>query len=205
MKRRSKKSGAPEAFPPTLELWEATPEDSEIRFTLRHLVLMEISGMARRWHALLGIDRARPGQSSIEVVVDAGSIDTGSPERDAQLRSSEFLSVETFPEIRFRSTEVRPDGEGGFVMVGGLTVRDVTREIVLVGEREELGSDSDATLVFTARAMVDRQELRLHWNQDLDRGGVVVGDKVDVQIRLRARPFVKGAKARPRPSLPARK
>ena len=179
-----------------LELWEMSPRESEIKFTLRHLVLMEIKGVIRRWDAILGIDRQHPGRSAAEVVVDAASIETGIAERDGHIRSSEFLSVEAFPEIRFRSTEVRPDGEGGFVMVGGLTVRDVTREIVLVGEHIKDGRDPDEALMFTARAMIDRQELRLHWNQDLARGGVVVGDKVDLEIRLVVRPFTEGARAK---------
>lgn len=174
-----------------VELWEAGPPGSEIRFTLQHLVLLEITGVARRWHAVMGIDRDHPERSAIEVVIDAASIDTGSPERDEHLRSAEFLDVENFPEIRFQSTEVRTDTDGGFVVVGELEVKDVTREVVLAGVYEG-DAGPNARLVFIARTMVDRQEMRLHWNQDLDHGGIVVGDKVDLDIRLAAKPFTEG-------------
>jgi polyisoprenoid-binding protein YceI len=170
------------------ETWAAEPPDSEIRFSVRHLVLMQIAGVVRRWYATLEIDRERPDQSVVEVVLDAGSLETGDSERDAHIRSAEFLDAKRFPEIRFRSTEIRPlDGTERFVVVGDLTVRDVTREIVLIAEQPPAADMPEAPLDFTAHALVDRQELRLHWNQDLDKGGVVVGDEIDLQIRVKAR------------------
>jgi polyisoprenoid-binding protein YceI len=176
-----------------VELWEASPPESEIRFTLQHLVLSEITGIARRWQAVIGIDRSRPERSAVEVVIAADSVETGSPARDEQLHSAEFLDVDNFPEIRFQSTEVRSDSDGGFVIVGDLQVKDVTREVVLAGAYE--GEGPNARLVFTARTMVDRQEMRLHWNQDLDHGGVVVGDKVALEIRLAAKRFEEGLRS----------
>ena len=183
---------------PTVELWEASPPQSEIRFTMRHIVLLEIAGVVRRWHAVLGIDRDRPERSAVEVVIDAGSLETASRERDDHLRSAEFLDVASFPEIRFQSTEVRPSTDGDFVVVGDLKVKDVIREVVLAGRRERAGGP-DGELVITARTTVDRQDVHLHWNQDLARGGVVVGDLVGLEIRMRARPFQEGPRAAAEP------
>jgi polyisoprenoid-binding protein YceI len=149
---------------------------------------MQITGVVRRWHATLEIDRAQPGRSFVEVVLDAGSLETGNVERDALVRSAEFLDAARFPEIRFRSTEIRQlDGADRFVVVGDLTVRDLTREVVLIAERPASAEVPDAPLDFTANGLVDRQELRLHWNQDLDRGGVVVGDEIELAIRVKAK------------------
>jgi polyisoprenoid-binding protein YceI len=124
------------------------------------------------------------------VVVDAGSLETGTVERDNQIRSPEFLDIRVFPEIGFRSREIRPgNGEGRFVIVGDLTIRDVTREVTVIAERQgpTPPPTGEPKLVFVAHATVDRQDFGLHWNQDLDHGGIVAGDKVDLQIRIDAR------------------
>jgi polyisoprenoid-binding protein YceI len=173
----------------TIELWHAGPPESEIRFALRHLVMAEIAGRATRWSATLTFDFEQPSLSSVEVVIDAASLDTGATERDNHVRSAEFLDVFDFPQIRFESREVRPVGPGRYEVAGDLTIRDVTRTVTLeVEERtpREPGAIAEP-LVFTAQATIDRQAFGLHWNQDLDVGGVVVGDKIDLRIALEAR------------------
>ena len=176
--------------------WQAGPPQSEITFTLRHLVFTEIAGRVGRWHASLRLDYTEPTRSSVDVVVDAGSLETGAVERDNHVRSNEFLDIRSFPEIRFRSRQVRRgDGEGRFLVTGDLTIRDVTREVTLLVESPHGGGrpERGSTLAFTAHATVDRQEFGLRWNQDLDRGGVIAGDKVDLQIRIEARKAAKRA------------
>jgi polyisoprenoid-binding protein YceI len=180
-------------------VWYAEPPDSEIGFSLRHLVLTEISGRVGRWRADIEVDYADPTRTFIEVVVDAASFETGAVERDNHIRSLEFLDVRSFPEIRFRSTEVRPgDRDGQFVIVGDLTIRHVTRKLTVFAERQGAAAAARETssLVFSAHASVNRQDFGLRWNVDLDRGGVVVGDKVDVQIHIDARPAVRRPQAR---------
>ena len=176
---------------PAGELWRAGPPDSEMRFSVRHLVLTEISGLVRRWRATLDVDFDQPTRSRIDVVVDAASLETGAIERDHHIRSVEFLKAWAFPEIRFRSREIRPgDGEGQFLIVGDLTIRDVTLAVTVTAERQGPAGRPAAgsKLVFAAHAVLDRQAFGLHWNQDLDRGGVVVGDKVDLHVRVVAQP-----------------
>jgi polyisoprenoid-binding protein YceI len=172
---------------PTPEVWRAGPPDSEIRFQLRHLVVTEIQGRVTRWRADLRLDFQRPDRSSVEVVADAASVETGVAERDQHVQSAELLDVKTYPEIRFRSREVRPQGQDRYEIVGDLTIRGITRQatLALVGEPRE-GADA-ATVSFTGRATVNRQEFGLHWNQDLDAGGVLVGDRIDLQVTLKAR------------------
>jgi polyisoprenoid-binding protein YceI len=170
-------------------LWHAGPPESEIRFALRHLVTAEITGRATRWSATIGIDFEQPSLSSVEVVIDAASLETGTTERDNHVRSAEFLDVRAFPEIRFKSSEVRTIGHGHYKVAGDLTIRDVTRAVTLEVEEHAPGqSRAEAdSLSFTAHATIDRQAFGLHWNQDLDVGGIVVGDKIDLRIILEAR------------------
>ena len=171
-----------------IEIWQADPARSEIAFKLRHLVLATIGGVARRWEATLRIDPDEPARSAIDVAIDAASLDTGDPQRDGHIRSSEFLNVGTHPRIRFNSTAVVPEGNDRYIVRGLLTILGITREVVL--EVEDLDRtaavDGIRRAVFRAHTTFDRQTFRLRWNQDLDEGGVVVGDKVEVSIKVEA-------------------
>lgn len=171
-----------------IETWQADTTHSEITFRLRHLIVAAIDGRARLSRATIRIDPEDPGQSSIEAVIDAHSIDTGVPERDDHIRSAEFLDVAIHPEIHFKSTSVVPARYERYLVKGDLTVKNVTLPISL--EVEDLGwsstPDAPPRAKFQAHATFDRQLFRLHWNQDLDRGGVVLGDKVEVTITLEA-------------------
>jgi polyisoprenoid-binding protein YceI len=171
-----------------IELWQADPTHSQITFKLRHLILATIEGRAQIRSAEIRIDPDQPARSSIHAVIDAQSIDTGVPERDDHIRSAEFLDATVHREIRFKSTTIVPATGGRYLVTGILTVRDVAREVSL--EVEDLGRSTTAEepphINFRAHASFDRQHFRLHWNQDLDRGGVVLGDKVEVTIALEA-------------------
>jgi polyisoprenoid-binding protein YceI len=168
-------------------LW-ANSATSRLGFTLRHLVLSEISGEARNWRATIVIDSEDPSRSSVEAVVDARSLDTGEPSRDEHIRSEEFLNVVAFPEIHFHSRRVIPIDTRRLMLVGDLTIRDVTCEVTLEledgGRRRDEAGVEHAT--FRAHATINRQDFGLRWNQDLDTGGVVVGDKVDVTVTVEA-------------------
>jgi polyisoprenoid-binding protein YceI len=167
--------------------WVTGPPESEILFSLRHFVLGEIRGRVGRWKGTFALDPRRSSRSWLEVVADATSLETGDAERDEHFRSAEFLDVRSFPEIRFRGRDVDSSADGRtYTLTGDLTIRDVTRRLTFaVGEQDENAAGRPAaTRVFVGRAVVDRQDFGLHWNQDLDRGGVIVGDKVEVAIRV---------------------
>jgi polyisoprenoid-binding protein YceI len=170
------------------ETWQVDSARSDITFTLRHLVVSEISGHVRRWQATLRIDPQDPAGSSMDAVLDARSIDTGEAERDEHIRSREFLNVEVFPEIRFRSRTVKHVQANRYHIVGDLTIREVTHEVGL--DMVDLGrrtSEKGAQIAsFSARGILNRQQFSLRWNQDLDTGGVVVGDKVDIRVAVEA-------------------
>jgi polyisoprenoid-binding protein YceI len=124
----------------------------------------------------------------VDVAVDASSIETGVADRDAHLRSADFFDVATYPEITFRSTRVEPQGQAGGRLTGTLTIRGISREVVLDVERhgqtrDPWGNDRAA---FTARTAIDRKDFGLTWNQALETGGFVVGDRVELEIEIEA-------------------
>jgi polyisoprenoid-binding protein YceI len=184
---------APQRSRPRPELWHAGPRESELRFSLRHLFLHRISGRVGRWRASFVVDLDQPSRSSIEVVVDAGSLETGAPERDDQMRSAALLDVGRFPEIHFHSREVHARGDRRLTVTGDLTIRDVTREVHIDVDRTPTGAvrSQVSKLVFKGHASIRRQDFGLRWHSEGDRGGLLATDHIDIDFKLTAR---RGAK-----------
>jgi polyisoprenoid-binding protein YceI len=164
-----------------LERWEIDPKRSRLRFVLRHLVISEIKGEFLRWGGTLYLDRKSPLLSSLEVWIDVATIDTGEPERDAHIRSSEFLDVGTFPRAEFESGAIE-ERSGRAVVHGRLQLHGVTHDLDV--EVEPYVMPVDAGTAYRMRGKLDRQTFGLHWNQDLDIGGVVLGDEIRLSAEL---------------------
>ncbi len=175
------------ASAPAARRWEVDGERSSLTFQLRHIVVQQIRGRFERWGGTLFIDRQQPWLSSAQLWVDVASITTGDPERDAHVRSSEFLDVRNFPRAEFKSTNVRLlDGE--VVLHGILALHGIVHDVAIratAGETKT-GPDGRERAVYTARLVIDRQSFGLHWNQDLDVGGIVVGDEVELSATVEA-------------------
>ncbi len=170
-----------------LERFEIDGAYSSIRFSVRHM-LSRVLGRFGRWSGTIQIDEEVPSRSTVQVRIDAASIDTGMPERDAHLKSRDFLDAHRFRALLFRSKRVvKLDGQR-YRIVGDLRIRNITRELVLdveyVGRLDDLRGNARAG--FTARASLDRKEFGLTWNQTLEAGGLLVGDQVDVDIQVEA-------------------
>ena len=179
---------------PRPELWHAGPRESELRFSLRHLIMAKISGRIGRWRASFVLDLDQPSRSSIDVVVDAASLETTAAERDELTRSPAFLDVGRFPEIRFRSRDVRTrDGGRHLTVTGDLTIRDVTREVEVEVERmPAVAVRSDVSkLSFKGHVGIRRQDFGLRWYSEHEKGGLLAGDHVDIDFKVNAR---RGAK-----------
>lgn len=159
-----------------LERWEINPEGSRLNFVLRHLVLQEIRGQFRRWGGTLFLDREQPWLSSVSAWVDLASIETDSPERDDHIRSAELLNVADHPRAEFRSTSIEPR-EGALVLRGRLDLHGVIHDVELEVVARP-GLTSTGRNVYGVTGKLNRQAFGLRWNQDLDVGGVVVGDEV---------------------------
>ncbi len=172
----------------SLKSWDIDLAHSNIGFTVRHLVVSKVRGRFNKWAGSLRFDAEQPERSSVEVQIDAASVDTGEPQRDAHLRSADFFDVERFPHLTFRSSEVKRVADGVFSAAGELTLHGVTQPVVL--EVEYGGSLKDPwgkqRAGFTASATLNRKDFGVSFNQVLDTGGLGLGDKVTISIDIEA-------------------
>lgn len=168
------------------ERWEIDASRSTLTFALRHFVVGEIKGTFGRWGGTLLLEPAHLGRSSLAVWVELASLDTGSAERDAHLRSPELLDVARFPRAEFRSTGIALRADGDAVVTGRLDLHGVTRSIELTVISQGTRAYEKGALAgrYAVRGRFDRQVFGLHWNQDLDVGGIVVGDDVDLTAQV---------------------
>lgn len=172
----------------TTQTWQIDSAHSGIHFAVRHLVIAKVRGQFSRWTGALEAPDGDLDRAVARVTIDASSIDTGVADRDAHLRSADFLDVETHPEITFESRRVEPAGDARLRLVGDLTLRGVTREVTLEVESAGIAKDpwGNVRAGFTARTAIDRKDFGLTWNQALETGGVVVADRVEIEVEVEA-------------------
>jgi polyisoprenoid-binding protein YceI len=134
------------------------------------------------------VDEVNPTSSSIRVWVDLESVNTGEPARDAQVRSPEFFDVAKFPRAIFASTEIRLPDRSNPVVRGRLQLHGTEGivDLEIVRREERTGADGTARAVYSVKGRFDRRAFGLRWNQDLDVGGVVVGDQVQIEAHVEA-------------------
>lgn len=162
---------------------------TRIGFVVKHMMVSKVRGAFGEFAGTVTVAE-NPLDSSAELSIKTASIGTGSSDRDAHLRSDDFLAVEKFPEITFRSTRVTGHSGDEFTLLGDLTVRDVTRQVELVVEYGGAGTNPWGQEVwgFSITTEIDREEFGLTWNQTLETGGVLVGKKIKIEIEGEANP-----------------
>jgi len=170
------------------ETWQVDGAHSAVNLAVRHMVISKVRGRFGKWSAKLQLDTAELTRSSVEVEIEAASIETGVGDRDTHLRSPDFLDAAKYPTLRFRSRRVEVAAKDKLRVVGDLTIRDVTREVVLDAEYGGQGKDpwGNTRVGFTATTSLNRKDFGLTWNQALETGGVLVADRVDIEIELQA-------------------
>jgi polyisoprenoid-binding protein YceI len=161
---------------------------SKVAFSVRHMVFAKVRGHFTKWSAELSLDPSDLTKSSISVTLDAASIDTGEAQRDGHLKSPDFLDVEKFPKITFVSRRVQRASDKKYAVTGDLTIRGISHDVSL--DVEELGRGKDpwgnARIAFGAKATIERTDYGLKWNQTLEAGGLLVGEKVEFEIDIQA-------------------
>ncbi len=167
-----------------LERWTLDVARSTISFTVRHLVVSKVRGTFTRFRGSFAYDDAHPHASSVEAEIEVASVETRDPLRDGFLRTGDCLDTERFPHMSFQSTSVS-GGRGRFQVTGDLTLRGVTKPVVL--DVEDCGTRSGRAR-FKASAELLRKEFGVSFNQVVDAGGVAVGEKIDVRIEVEATP-----------------
>jgi polyisoprenoid-binding protein YceI len=166
--------------------WTIDRSHSELSFRVRHLT-GRVRGYFKVWGGTLTADPQQLAAGSVEVEVQTASINTEQEKRDAHLRSADFFDVEKFPAITFKSKRIEPASGGGFKVTGDLTMKGVTKEVVLDVEplrpaiKDQRGASRTGT---TATTKLNRQDYGVTWSRALDGGGVVVSDEVSVTIDI---------------------
>jgi polyisoprenoid-binding protein YceI len=166
--------------------WQFDPAHSEIGFTIRHMMVSKVRGKFTEYTCSI-TTAENPLESHAEAEVDLASITTGVDQRDAHLRSSDFFDAENSPKMTFRSTGIRPDGDD-FKLDGELTIRGITKPITLDVEIGGFGPDpyGGYRAGFTATGQINRTDFGVNWNAAIEGGGVVVADKVSINIDIEA-------------------
>jgi polyisoprenoid-binding protein YceI len=168
---------------PAAGRWEIDSGHSSVAFVARYLMVTKVRGHFSEFSGAIELAE-RPEESTAELVIGASSIDTGNEDRDKHLRSPDFLDVERFQEIRFKSTKVELPGGSGITVTGDLTIRDVTRPIVLDVEFSGLSQDpwGNRRAGFSATTEIDREEFGASWNLALEAGGWLVSKQVQIEL-----------------------
>jgi polyisoprenoid-binding protein YceI len=166
--------------------WTIDPVHSEVGFSVRHMMVSKVRG---KFNAFSGdvVTGDSPVDSSVTATIDLSSIDTGNPDRDNHIRSADFFEVDTHKTMTYRSTGVRVDGDG-YVLDGELTLKGITQPISLHLELGGFGRDpyGGTRAGFTATGELKRSDFGIDFNAVLETGGVVVGDKVAINLEIEA-------------------
>ncbi len=176
--------------------WFFEPGHTSAEFCVRHMMVCYVRGHFKNVRGKLVFDPKSPLHSRVEVRIDAKGIWTGEPDRDAHLRSADFLDAEHYPEITFAGDKVEIVGDHDYLLSGRLTIRGVAREVSLkiryLGQWTtpwwEGGVDKGPKIRagFVAETSINRHDFGVSWNSALDHGGVVVGNTVEITIDAEA-------------------
>jgi polyisoprenoid-binding protein YceI len=168
--------------------WNIDTSHSGAHFTVRHMVVSKVRGAFSRWQGTLQFDEQNPEASKVSVQIEAASIDTREEKRDAHLRSPDFFDVAQYPTLSFESTKVEKVEGSSYRVTGELTIHGITKQVVL--DTDFLGAGKDPwgndRVGFEASTSINRKDFGLAWNQALEAGGVLVGDKIEISLDVEA-------------------
>ena len=172
----------------TTGTWEIDPTHSTIGFVARHAMVAKVRGGFSEFTGTMTLDGADPAKSSAQLTIVASSFSSNNDERDAHVKSADFLDVEQFPTLTFNSTAVTAKGDDEFIVTGDLTIHGVTKPVDV--KFELLGTSQDpwgnTRIGFEGKAEISRKEFGLVWNVALETGGVLVGDTVKLEMDVEA-------------------
>jgi polyisoprenoid-binding protein YceI len=163
------------------------PSHTTVGFVARHLMVTKVRGRFEEFEGSITVG-GDPLASSAQAAISTASLTTGSADRDGHVKSDDFLAVQAFPTMRFASRSVSHVAGDRFTVVGDLTVKDVTREVVLDVTVDGVARDpwGGERLAVTASTEIDREDFGITWNVALESGGVLVSKKVRIEIEAQA-------------------
>jgi polyisoprenoid-binding protein YceI len=170
------------------QIWNFDTTHSGINFSVRHMVIAKVRGRFTSWSGSVRVDPKDLTTATVDVEIDASSIDTSVADRDKHLQAGDFLDVEHFPKLKFKSAKIERVNAEQYKVHGSLTIRDVTRDVVLDAEYNGQAKDpwGNTRAAISAKTAISRPDFGLTWNQALEAGGVLVGEKVDIELEVQA-------------------
>jgi len=164
------------------------PAHTTVGFIARHAMVTKVRGSFNEFDGTIHVDGANPANSSAEAKVRVASVDTRNEQRNGHLLSGDFFEHESYPEMTFRSTSVKPKDDDEFVLTGDLTVKDVTRQVEFDVEFTGVAVDvyGNHRIGFEAKTTLSRKDFGMTWNAALETGGVLVSDKITIELEISA-------------------
>jgi len=164
--------------------WQIDRAHSAAQFSVRHMMVSTVRGHFGKLTGKVVYDPAKPAAASVAAEVDVSTIDTREPKRDAHLKSPDFFDVQKFPAMTFKSTKVEPAGPGRLKLIGDLTIRGVTKQVVfdVDGLSEPIKDTGGLRMGASAAAKINRRDFGMTFGRVLETGGVAVGDEVTITI-----------------------
>ncbi|WP_107773925.1 YceI family protein [Nocardioides sediminis] len=163
------------------------PSHSSLGFVARHAMVTKVRGQFTGFEGTAHVDAADPAASKVDLTIDVTTVDTRSADRDGHLKSGDFFDAETYPTIRFVSTDVKRDGDD-WTITGDLTIKDVTKPVTI--DFEQTGSAQDpfgnVRVGFEGATTINRKDWGLTWNAALETGGVLVSEKIKLEFDISA-------------------
>ena len=171
--------------------WNLDPIHSVAEFKVKHMMISNVKGQFTNLKGVLDLDESDLTKSRVEASIDAASINTRDGQRDTHLKSADFVDVEKFPTLSFKSWRVSHVGDGELAVAGDLTIHGVTRSVVLAVEGPTAPAKDpwgNTRVGLSATTKVNRKDFGLNWNAALETGGILVGDEVTITLDVQ---FVK--------------
>lgn len=168
--------------------WALDPTHTRLGFVTRHAMITKVRGSFNDFTGTVIVPAEGIAGAGAEVSVTASSIDTRNADRDGHLKSNDFFDMETYPEITFRSTAIAPTGSGGVEVTGDLTIKGTTRSVTIPFDYAGTATDPFGNLRagFEGATTLNRSDYGLTWNAALETGGVLVAEKVTLEIEVSA-------------------
>ena len=177
-----------EAGVPTRSTWQLDPAHTLVEFSGKHMMFTTVKGHFKSVRGTILLDEADLSRSSVEVEIDTPSLYSGVESRDTHLKSPDFLDIERYPTITFKSTRVELLSSDRAKVFGDLTISGITREVILDTELSGRGKDpmGREMMSFDARTQINRKDFGLTWNLALETGGFLVGDIIKIELAWEA-------------------
>jgi polyisoprenoid-binding protein YceI len=173
--------------PAATTTWKLDPAHSSAEFKVKHMMISNVKGSFSGVSGTLTEHATDATLSSVEASIDISTISTGDAQRDAHLKSGDFFDAEKYPTMTFKSTQVKPNGDGGYDVTGDLSMHGITRQQTFVVEGPTPPAKDpwgNSRIGLSATAKINRKDYGLNWNAALEAGGVLVGDAVNVTLEV---------------------